>query len=311
MENYPTNDYRRRRHLPKYRMERESIGVVTETRGRRVLVRDARGERVCFLSGQRAVIGDEVHWREAKGTGGVLSEVLPRRTALRRLDAAGKEQILAANLEGVLVVVTPTSPPFAPELVDRYFVAARATGLEVAVVLHKTDLGVPTEVEEALALREVEVLRVSSHLGEGLDALRAHLARAAAPWALVGHSGVGKTSLLAALLPDLDVGPVGDISTYWEAGKHTTTGSRLFALPSGGDLADSPGIRNFIPAGLHHEDVRRHFPGMGDLPCRYRDCLHRPGEDGCAAPEVVPPALLDSYRRLLAEVTDATRPAYA
>jgi len=268
-----------------------------------VLVRDDDGERVCFLAGHRAVIGDRVTWVEAKGSGGKLVGVEPRQGTLVRRDARGREQVLAAHLAGVAVVAAPAEPPFRGGLVDRYVVACSVGGLRPLVVLNKVDQGVPDDVAAALALRAeagLEVVRCSAHTGEGLDALQQHLATGT--WALVGHSGVGKTSLVASLLPDTDVGPIGELSTYWGTGQHTTTGSRLFALPGGGEVVDSPGIRTFAPGALDPAQVRLHFPGVGDPGCRYRDCLHRPGEDGCEAEGACEPELLASYRRLLNEV---------
>lgn len=278
-------------------------GRVVETRGRRVLVRDDDGERVCFLAGHRAVIGDRVEWIVAKGSGGKLVGVLPRQGTLERADARGREQVLAAHLDGIVVVTAALSPPFRAGLVDRYLVACSQGGLRTVVVLNKVDQGVPPEVDEELALRArhgLEVVRCSAHTGEGLDAVREVLSEGT--WALVGHSGVGKTSLVAALLPQQDVGPIGDLSEYWGTGQHTTTGSRIFGLPDGGEVVDSPGIRTFAPGHLTAADVRLHFPGIGTLGCRYRDCLHRPDEEGCTAESEAEPALLASYRRLLAEV---------
>ncbi len=280
-------------------------GRVVEIRGRRVRVTDAEGDRVCFLSGHRAVVGDRVRWVEAKGTGGKIVGVDDRDTALVRMDHRGREQVLAANLEGILVVVAGLEPPFRAGLVDRYTVAAAMAGLEIAVCINKSDQGVPAEVEAEVARREalgVRFIRTSALLRVGLDELRAFLADAKAPWAFVGHSGVGKTSLIGALLPDVDVGAVGELSEYWGTGQHTTTGSRLFALPGGGEIADSPGIRTFTPGGLTVDSVRRWFPGMAEVQCRYRDCQHREGEDGCVAPDQVEPGLLASYRRLLEDV---------
>jgi ribosome biogenesis GTPase len=278
-------------------------GRVVETRGRRVLVRDEAGERVCFLAGHRAVIGDLVDWVEAKGSGGKLVGVRERQGALVRTDARGREQVLASHLDGILVVAAPKEPPFRAGLIDRYVVACSVGGLRPVVVLNKVDQGVPDEVQAELDLRArhgLQVLYASAHDGSGLPELRELLA--VGTWALVGHSGVGKTSLVAALLPDDDVGPIGDLSEYWGTGQHTTTGSRLFTLPGGGEVVDSPGIRTFAPGHLTPADVRLHFPGVGTLRCRYRDCLHRPGEDGCTADEDTEEALLASYRRLLAEV---------
>ena len=266
-----------------------------------MLVRDEEGDRVCFLSGQRAVIGDRVRWVEARGEGGKLVGVDDRETALRRVDFKGREQILAANLTGLMVVAAAQQPPFRAGLLDRYIVAAASGGLEVAVVLNKVDLGVPSEVEAELELRELDVFPVSAETGEGIDAVRDFLDRDAESWAFVGHSGVGKTSVIGALLPGVDVGAVGAISEYWGTGQHTTTGSRVFAIGAG-EVVDSPGIRTFAPGGLEPADVRRYFPGMGEVVCRYRDCLHREGEDGCGAPEQVHPDLLASYRRMLSEM---------
>lgn len=294
---------------PKSRpVEAGKPGRVIEIRGRRVLVRDSEGERVCFLSGQRAVVGDRVRWVEAPGQGGKLVGVDPRDNALCRVDFKGREQVLAANLAGLLIVATVDQPPFRPGLLDRYLVAAASSGLDALVLVNKCELPTPSEVDAAQSLREsvgVEFLRVSAHEGTNLDLLRAWLDQRAdrGPWALVGHSGVGKTSLAAALLPDADVGAVGDLSTYWGTGQHTTTGARLLPLGKA-EIVDSPGIRTFAPAGLSSHDVRLHFPGVCELQCGYRDCLHRAGEDRCAAEEQVEEPLLASYRRLLAELLD-------
>jgi ribosome biogenesis GTPase / thiamine phosphate phosphatase len=262
---------------------------------------------VCFLSGQRAVVGDRVWWVEAQGTGGKLVGVLERQTVFSRRDLQGRERILAANLGGIVVVCTPSLPEFRAGLLDRYAVAAGSTGLQMVICLNKTDFGESEEVSRALALREsvgTTVLRTSAKTGAGLDALRAFLTAHARerPWAFVGHSGVGKTSIIQALFPGRDVGAIGEMSEYWGSGQHTTTQSCLFELPGGGQLVDSPGIRTFSPGRLEAIEVRRHFWGIGPLGCHYRDCLHRDGEEGCAAPEAVHPELLVSYRRLLQEM---------
>jgi ribosome biogenesis GTPase len=282
-------------------------GEVIETVGRRVRVRADGDEIVCFLAGQRAVIGDRVSFVDADGGGGKLTGVDPRETVLARLDHKGREQIVAANLTGVVIVETATEPPLAPVLLDRYLVAAWRGGLDAVVALNKVDLGVPDDVTAQLALREacgVGSVRVSARTGEGLDALRAHLATAGGAWALVGRSGVGKTSLVNALLPGGDVGAVGELSAYWGMGRHTTTTSTRYELPEGGAIVDSPGIRSFTPAGLDVEDLRTWFPGLRDLGCAFRDCLHRPGEQGCVIEERVHPELIRSYRTLLTELLE-------
>ena len=282
-----------------------------QTRGRRVRVRDEEGDRDCFLAGNRVVVGDVVRFVDAPGQGGKIVAVEPRTTALRRMDPRGKEQILAANLGGLLVVTSARDPDFRAALVHRYFAAADRDGLDAVLVLTKVDLGVPASVEAQVALlsEELDALRVSVRSGDGMADLAGFLSRAAAdvPWALVGSSGTGKTSLAAALLPDEDVGAIGEISEYWGTGKHTTTESRIFTLPRGGEVVDSPGIRNLTPVFGHPDDVRDHFPVVRHLRCQYRDCRHRPGEEGCDAEKHVDPGLLDSYRTLLAEVEAVDR----
>ncbi len=282
-------------------------GRVLATKGRRVVVGDDEGTRTCFLSGHRAVIGDRVRWVEARGEGGKITHVEERHNALIRADFKGREQVIAAHLTGLIVVASTREPPYRPGLMDRYHVGANVADLEMAVVLTKTDLGVSDEVEADLAWREslgIPVFRTCPTEGSGLEAVLEFLAGGwDGPWAFVGHSGVGKTSLAAALLPGVDVGPVGEISEFWDAGRHTTTGSRIYTLPSGGEIADSPGIRTFLPGGLDPQVVKDHFPGLGPIGCKYRDCLHRPGEEGCAAADEVDPAVVLRYRRMLSEVT--------
>ena len=273
-----------------------------------MVVRDQEGERNCFLSGHRAVVGDRVHWIPAPGEGGKLVAVEERDTALVRMDHRGREQVLAANLGGLLIVVSAREPGFRAALLDRYIVAAERFGLDTALVVSKVDLGIDETTELQIARRQeacdLPVFRTAIHPEPELDGLPAFFAKVSEqrPWALVGSSGVGKTSLVQALLPGQDVGPVAAISEFWGTGRHTTTASRLFALREGGEIADSPGIRNFTPAGLTPQDIGRYFPRVRELRCQYRDCLHRPGEEGCCAEEVLSEPLLDSYRTLLSEV---------
>lgn len=296
---------------PSKPVDRGVLGRVMGTQGRRVVVHGDDGkDRLCFLSGQRAVIGDRVRYLESGPDEGKLVDVLPRARALVRVDFKGREQEIAANLGGLVVVASACAPVYRAGLLDRYLIGASVAGLDAIVVLTKIDLGVPVEVEEDLAARERDgqlVVRCSTTTGEGVDAVRAALeaADASGPWAFVGHSGVGKTSVIRCLLPDIDVGPVGEISEYWDTGRHTTTHSRIFALGTA-EVADSPGIRTFLPSGLNPETVRDHFPGVVGLPCKYRDCLHREGEEGCEAQREVDPAVLVRYRRVLEEVSDVT-----
>ena len=286
-------------------------GRVVETVGRRVRVTDEAGDRVCYLAGKRAVVGDRVMWEEAPGTGGKLVTVLERDSELRRRDNQGKDRVLAANLQGVVVVMSPSRPAFNANLMDRYLVAIAAAGLKGAICLNKIDLETSEEVEADLSLREslgYPILRTCSKDGRGLSEVVELIGERsdAGSWAFMGLSGVGKTSLVAALLPEQDVGAIGEVSEHWEQGQHTTTYSKIFSLPQGGEVCDSPGIRTFSPAGLTREQVRDFYPGMGDLRCQFRDCEHREGQKGCEAPEALNDSMLKAYRRLL-EWVDAQR----
>ncbi|MEE2962044.1 MAG: ribosome small subunit-dependent GTPase A [Myxococcota bacterium] len=288
-------------------------GRVVETVGRRVRVRDQVGDRICFLSGHRAVINDRVWWTDAPGTGGKITGVIERENLLRRLDVNGRERLLASNLAGMVVVVTPKRPDFNGALIDRYLVAASMCGIPAVICLNKVDLEIGPGVAEDLRSRSEQgftVLHTSTKTQEGLDALKTFLSEESKPghpFVLVGLSGVGKTSLVSALLPEQDVGPVGELSEHWEQGRHTTTHSRIFELSDGGELCDSPGIRTFSPSGLSPADVKQHFPGMGELCCQFRDCLHQVGQLGCEADKVIRPSTLSAYRRLLDFVTSHDR----
>ena len=144
-------------------------------------------------------------------------------------------------------------------------------------------------MEAELALREslgFPILRTCSKDGQGLDEVHDLIAQnpGDGAWAFMGLSGVGKTSLVGALLPEQDVGAIGEVSEHWEQGQHTTTYSKIFSLPQGGEVCDSPGHSNFSPAGLTREQVRDFIPGMADVHCQFRDCMHREGQKGCRAP---------------------------
>lgn len=277
------------------------------TAGRRVVVRDADGaERVCHVAGEPCVVGDRVRWAASGAADGRVVAVHPRESGtLRRSDRQGRHEVLATGLSGLFVVVAPLPPTWAGAI-DRLLVAAVEADVDAVVVLNKTDLDVPVDLVDELAARRavgVRTVNASARTGLGVDVLRAIAAESPGPWGLVGPSGAGKTSLIAALLPGRDVGAVGALSAYWGTGQHTTTGARRFDLPGGGALVDAPGIRSFQPPLRDEAALRAAFPGIRALDCRFRDCSHRHAEEGCVA-DSLPAVLLASYRRLLAELPD-------
>jgi ribosome biogenesis GTPase len=269
------------------------VGEAVEMVGRRVRVRFSSGdERVVPVRAQ-VVVADRV-----RVVDGVAIEVLPRDCTLERTASAGTH-VACSNATLLVAVSAATDPPFRPGLVDRMLVAASAGGMEAALVLNKCDLGMPEEVLERIAWYEslgYPAFLVSAAQQKGLEPLRALLARHTS--VLVGHSGVGKTSLARALIPGLE-GAIGELDA-WGRGRHTTVGARLVPLPGGGRLIDVPGVREFGVGHVPRQELRAHFPELRELRCRYRDCLHD-GEEGCVAEEHCEPERLESYRKLLEE----------
>jgi ribosome biogenesis GTPase len=241
---------------------------------------------VLFDSGDRSmvrvkrnsghVVGDDV-----LVTGEVMKR-LCRRTELRRRDARGGIHLVAANLDVLGVVVAPLSPS---GFIDRAIVAARAAGLRPFVVVNKCDLDGTSELLAHITStysESVPIFPVSSVKRTGLAPLQAFLSEGHRG-AFVGTTGVGKSSLLNALCPDIDL-KVGELSDYKGQGRHTTTVSTLHSLSGGGELVDTPGFRDFGLVDISVEDLAAHFPGFekhGTAACRFSNCRHR-SEPGCA-----------------------------
>ncbi len=248
------------------------------------------------------VVGDdiEVDGERAKG--------LARRTELLRRAAGGGVHVVAANLD-VLGIVAAVDPPARAGLIDRAAVAARPGGLEPFLIVNKIDLGGADEIVDSARTRvhnEMRCFAVSATSGDGVGALADFLAEAGRG-ALVGSSGVGKSSLLNALVPGLEL-KVRALSEAHGAGRHTTTVSTLHRLPAGGELVDTPGVREFGLVDVERQDLARYFPGFSEVsaPCRFRDCLHK-DEPGCAVRQAVDdddvdPARYVAYLNLLDEL---------
>ena len=279
---------------------------VTGAFGRQVRVRTADGTEHPARPLGRAlgiVCGDEVRCRHDERHGEIhVLEVLPRRTVLHRTNARGRAEAVLANLTRLLVVIAPVPEPDL-FVADRYLAAATSAGIEPALIVNKADLGRDASLVEALeAYRQADYpcIEVSAVTGAGetelLEACRGHTA------ALVGQSGVGKSSLAARLAPEERI-EVGALARAAE-GRHTTTASRLFTLPGGGELIDAPGVRDFAPAVEHLEPRTLGFAELARLAgeCRFLDCQHL-REPDCAVRAAVEqgrihPRRYESYRRL-------------
>ena len=270
----------------------------------------------------KLAVGDEVVLegpeREGEEEAWAIAEILPRRSQLARREPGGGhgERVVAANVDQVVVVFAAAKPDPHPRMLDRFLVIAEANALHARIVINKVDL-----VGEAAALErfaDYERIGYPVHLTStkaaiGLDALRDALAGRTS--ALTGPSGVGKSSLLNALYPGLDL-RVGEISESVNKGRHTTVGALLHPLPSapgepGSYVVDTPGLREVGMWGLAPEQLDDCFPEIrvasGD--CRFGDCTHR-AEPDCAVRAAVgagdvSDARYDSYLRLREELETA------
>lgn len=275
--------------------------------GRHLTVRDESGrEREARPFGRKlsVVCGDHVRCEHDATHDEIhVVDVLPRRSVLQRTSLRGLAEPVVANITQLLAVLAPKPRPD-PFIIDRYLCAASSAGLLARIVWNKADLTTsdddpPIEFEHA----GYPVLHCSTVTGVGLDALRAVLAGQISVF--VGQSGVGKSSLISFLLPQAPL-VTGELDRNDE-GRHTTTAARLYDLPGGGVLIDSPGVRDFAPAIESLEPRSLGFPEVDRLApgCRFLDCAHL-REPACAVrteaeretPSTLSARRYESYRRL-------------
>ncbi len=245
---------------------------------RRALMKRVAGVRNPICVGDRVRI-------DRGGTSAVIVAVVPRTTLLARTDSHNKSlvHVLCANVDRLVVVSSLADPMFKPAFVDRYLLIAHLNDIPATLVLNKRDLGDAQPAVDLYAGLGYPVFASDArHDGGdgGLDALRDHLRGAVTVFA--GQSGVGKSSLINALYPDT-AARVGVVSDSTGLGRHTTTSARSYALPDGGTLIDTPGIKECGITGLTAIDVALHYPDLARWhhQCRFNDCSHR-HEPGCA-----------------------------
>jgi ribosome biogenesis GTPase len=284
--------------------------VITVLRGACEVVAGERVQRL-RLSGSNArteldlAVGDRVRFDPVRGQ---LVDTLPRRTKLARLRSyrPGREQVIAANADRLAIVTSVTSPPFKSGAVDRFLLAARAGKLESLLVVNKIDLLEGRELPDEIRgyQRVVPIFAVCAQTGEGCESLG--LALASGITVFAGQSGVGKSSLLNALEPELRL-ETGEVSAKWDRGRHTTTRSTYLRLRGGGVVIDTPGVREIGTGPVDRDLLGAVYPEivLAAVDCRFRDCQHA-SEPGCAVLAAVekgeiPAARVASYQRLLAE----------
>ena len=238
------------------------------------------------------VVGDWVKFEADEQGGYVISAIEPRhKYIIRRASNLSKEShIIAANIDQALLVVTLFSPETALEFVDRFLVTCEAYKVPVTILLAKIDLARqhPEAVEEFYSIYEkagYKIVEVSATEGEGIETVR-ELLRGKTTL-LSGNSGVGKSTLVAAVEQGLDI-KTGEISQSHHKGKHTTTFSTMYPLAEGGYIIDTPGIKGFGLIDIDDAELAHYFPEMMRyLPdCRFYNCSHT-HEPGCAVVEAV------------------------
>ena len=262
------------------------------------------------------VCGDKVLWRLGKETQhsirGIIEAAHERDSVLSRPDVYDGVKPIAANISQILIV-SSLLPAFNSDIIDRYLVAAEQTGITPVIVLNKTDLFSELsqveqdEIEQQLQIYRAigyQVLYGSSQTNEGISKIKAQLSKHTSIF--VGQSGVGKSTLVNALMPGLGL-VTKEVSQNSGLGQHTTTVARLYHFEDGGDLIDSPGIREF---GLWHLTPEQVFNGFNEFEqfqglCKFRDCKHQ-NDPGCALISAtdleIHPKRLASFQRILASL---------
>ncbi|MDH3430386.1 MAG: ribosome small subunit-dependent GTPase A [Gammaproteobacteria bacterium] len=286
---------------------KEAIVIATFSRRMRLRLAhngdvDARikGKRLKPVCGDRVVaepISEESDW--------LITSVLARDNALERPNLRGQIEVLAANVE-LLIAVAAFSPKPDWFIVDRYLCAAENMGIQAAIVYNKSDLGTQNEETDA-ALREYQdlgypMLQCSAMTGDQLPAVQNLLAGKTS--IIVGQSGVGKSSIINNLLGG-EQQRTAEVSGKTGEGRHTTVNSMMLTLPGGGEIIDSPGVRDYAPALQSAAQVIRGFREIETAghDCRFANCRHL-REPGCAVKAAVESGAIsarryESYRRLL------------
>jgi ribosome biogenesis GTPase len=276
----------------------------------------------------KLAVGDAVLVeQDARDSGAwAITEILPRRSRLARRSPGGGygERIVVANVDQVIVVFAAARPEPHPRMLDRFLVVAEANELAARVVVNKVELvGDGDAVAGEAVVRErfadyeragypVHATSVAGR--HGLDALREALVGRTS--ALSGPSGVGKSSLMNALYPGLDL-RTGAISESVNKGRHTTVGAVLHPLADAGFVVDTPGLREIGLWGIAAEGIAAYYPELRPFVdgCRFADCAHD-AEPGCAVREAVAAGTVsrsryESYRKLRTEVEEGTPPDWA
>ncbi|MBU2874891.1 small ribosomal subunit biogenesis GTPase RsgA [Marinobacter salexigens] len=287
----------------------EQEGLIIAHYGQQLDVEALEGDRKgdvvrCFVRANidSLVTGDRVVWRPGKNETGVIVARCERDNLLQRPDNFGAVKPVAANIDHIILVIAPEPEPH-DNLIDRYLVASEITDIPAVILLNKTDLITDQNRPhiDALLARYAalgyEIVRTSAVQFDGKPSPEVETLVKDKTSAFVGQSGVGKSSIIQTLMPDEAI-RVGAVSESTGKGVHTTTTAKLFHLPMGGDLIDSPGIREFGLWHMRPQEIEYGFREIREVIgyCKFRNCRHM-GDPGCAIDAAAEAGTLSPERR--------------
>ncbi len=292
-----------------------SEGLVIKVTGKEYLVSTNDGSKYkCVIKGSLRVkefkatnpvaIGDyvEFEWDESKELGYIRNIKERKNYIIRKSAKLSKQfQIIAANIDHAFLVVTLINPPTSTEFIDRFLATAEAYNIRAGLIFNKIDLYDTQELQDELFYLETvykqigyDVLKISVKENINLEQVieitknKINL--------FTGHSGVGKSSLIKALIPDIEI-KIGNLSEYHLKGKNTTSHSEMFEFPYGGYLIDTPGIKGFGLYEFKKNEISHFFPEIFEIGrnCEFNDCTHT-HEPGCAVKKAVEEGLIAPTR---------------
>ncbi|UEG53281.1 ribosome small subunit-dependent GTPase A [Mucilaginibacter daejeonensis] len=293
-------------------------GIVTKSTGSWYQVRTPGGKRYdCRIKGKFRIkgltttnpvaVGDRVDMEmEPNSDQGVITKLHERKNYIirRSINLSKQAQIIAANMDQAYLVVTLASPRTSLGFIDRFLVTAEAYDIPAALVFNKLDMFSDEGLEILAEYKSIyesigyPCYEVSALMGTNIPELKAKLKDKMTLFS--GHSGVGKSSLMNAILPDLQLRTT-EISEWSDKGMHTTTFAEMYDLPGGGDIIDTPGIRELGVIDIEQQELSHFFPEMRERmhDCRFNNCRHI-NEPGCAVLEAlengeIEPSRYDSY----------------
>lgn len=296
-------------------------GLVLKSTGSWYSVKTTEGEIInCKVKGKLRIhdikttnpvaVGDWVNIEEVDRQTGVITEIIERKNhIIRKASNLSKEShIIAANIDQAILVVTLAFPETSLEFIDRFLASSEAYRIPVTIIVNKTDLYAETlknliqEIHDIYEPIGYKVIETSAAQNKNIDLLHAELLNKTT--VLSGNSGVGKSSLINCIYPDLNL-KVGNISDYHMKGKHTTTFAEMFELPDGGYIIDTPGIKGFGMVYMEKEEIYHFFPEIftAATECQFYNCLHIE-EPKCAVKAavengIIAPSRYHSYLSIL------------